>query len=87
MRSGLAWTPGLTIFAAFAPSVPLQRGIRPRGEAHFQQGGDLFLATGSALLEQDGALISTCAPALVALRRPVKVTPHSEVRALLMPAV
>jgi len=65
-----------------------ERRLAASGEAQqFEQGGYLFLATGSALLEQDGALISTRAPALVELRRPVKVVPHGEVRALLVPAI
>jgi len=64
-----------------------ERRLAASGEASFEQGGYLFLATGSALLEQDGALISTRAPALVELRRPVKVVPQGEVRALLVPAI
>jgi len=64
-----------------------EQRLAASGEARFDQGGYLFLATGSALLEQDGALISTRAPALVELRRPVKVVPQGEVRALLVPAI
>jgi CRP-like cAMP-binding protein len=64
-----------------------ERRLAGSGEARFEEGGYLFLATGAALLEQDGALISTRAPALVELRRPVKVMPQGEVRALLVPAI
>ncbi|HEY8212194.1 MAG TPA: cyclic nucleotide-binding domain-containing protein [Myxococcaceae bacterium] len=64
-----------------------ERRLAARHEASFDQGGYLFLATGSALLEQDGAIISTNAPALVELRRPLKVMPQAEVRALLVPAI
>jgi CRP-like cAMP-binding protein len=64
-----------------------ERRLAASGETSFEQGGYLFLATGSALLEQDGALITTRAPALVELRRPLKVMPQCEVRALLVPAI
>ncbi|HEY8210883.1 MAG TPA: cyclic nucleotide-binding domain-containing protein, partial [Myxococcaceae bacterium] len=64
-----------------------ERRLAASGETRFEQGGYLFLATGSAFLEQDGALISTRAPALVELRRPTKVMPQGEVRALLVPAI